>query len=299
MKIDNKNGFEMQDLVLKISHHMNGLDMGGEGSVLLNKAFLGQLRRDLLEMVMEDFPEFLAARWPRDKAAEQKQNRSVQIFLARNILDRPEQVMRHDQLDFADAYTRHPDAMRSKSIYPLSRDEVKTALDFEDTHAAWRRAVATLQYHISDYMDAVTQAVQSNLIQGAIRKSLVLGNIQAFKGEASKTSFLREFSPVMSASLSASGADGLDEKAFARALCETFRREAFRSSYCGELTVCPFGPVIGRLSSIVLKEDTDGRIFVSGDQKPGALFRFLVERAGNPDAGACAPDQSGNEWTLD
>ncbi len=85
--------------------------------------------------------------------------------------------------------------------------------------------------------------------------------------------------------------DKMDERAFAMALCDTFRAKALESMEKFEFrrngkdakisysrNQCPFGPVLGGIAGIVLKEDKNGFISLSEERRSGALFAFLYEK---------------------
>lgn len=181
---------------------------------------------------------------------------------------------------------------RPKSDFPLTQQEAVKALYYEQKNEAWEVTISLLQQIVLTYLSEFSQALVKHKMY---RKT---GGCENFEkelsrslGEANGRSFLKELSPSMSYSLSEQGADEITEKNIARALCDTFRKHAMRSSVMfyrpdplmGDVaevkeTQCGFATSLAKISSVVYEENADGAVCNTGQSRPGAFFYFLYKR---------------------
>lgn len=209
----------------------------------------------------------------------------------------PQGILRTDQnfpigFDFRESLDGH----RTKFAYAIDEQSAVKGLNYADKNPHWPFALAILQITLRDYLRKLRAHIVTHEKEDVLldRQGVVVTptrfseHMKTVIRESAQASFQQELLPVMSFFLQEAGGD-VSEKNFAKALCQTFRAEAMQSTARRMVpkqvdtkivtTKCPFGPVLGRLSHMVLEEDADGVITVSDEKRPGAFFYFLYQKA--------------------
>lgn len=142
---------------------------------------------------------------------------------------------------------------------------------------------AAVHSYFQEFLDAVNWTEEDGFTQCYGESSQSHTQLNKIREQiVSAEQFVKELLPVFAFGF----IDGKEvtERNLALGLCDTFRNKAMQGheDYYGRTNPihCAFGPALGALSSIVIEECENGNMSVSNEQRPGALFYFLYQKAG-------------------
>ncbi|MFP4312722.1 MAG: hypothetical protein ACLFR0_00220 [Alphaproteobacteria bacterium] len=174
--------------------------------------------------------------------------------------------------------------VRSALTFCLTEEEAQKGLQKMKNDSNLAMMMALFGDSCLKYFDGLKEAANYSEGRGYRSFNGVAGMVKPLEKMTNQLKdayqFMQELLPVLAFALE--GKQDLNEKDFAMGLCTTFRMQAMKSENksIDKVKHCPFGPALGDISVAVLERQANtGRITLSDERRPGALFHFLYQEA--------------------